>query len=102
MFEKIMERKIKQWDEEKNKPGCVPPPPVDNTFGKPIEQEYIETIEALIIKASKENEIEKKETILKQVKSIEMKLLISYENQGLHLIAQKMQKRVQEFRQKNL
>lgn len=102
MFEKIMERKIKQWNEEKNKPGYVPPPPVDNTFGKPIEQEYIETIEALIIKASKENEIEKKETILKQVKGIEMKLLISYENQGLHLIAQKMQKRVQEFRQINL
>ncbi len=102
MFEQIMERKIKQWNEEKNKPGYVPPPPVENTYGKPIEQEYIDTIEALIIKASKENEIEKKETILKQVKNIEIKLLISYENQGLHLIAQKMQKRIQEFRQKNL
>ncbi|RXJ68241.1 hypothetical protein CRV08_08285 [Halarcobacter ebronensis] len=102
MFESIMERKIKQWNEEKNKPGYVPPPPVNSTYGKPLEQEYIDNIEELIIKAGNENNIEKKEAILKKVKNIEIKLLMSYENQGLHLIAQKIQKRIQEFRQKNL
>lgn len=60
MFESIMERKIKQWNEEKNKPGYIPPAPVKSTYGKPIEQEYIDTIEELIIKASKESNIDKK------------------------------------------
>ncbi|XPV70458.1 MAG: hypothetical protein ACNI25_07720 [Halarcobacter sp.] len=102
MFESIMEAKIKKWEEEKNKPGYVPPPPVKNTFGKPIEQTLIDEIEELVIKASKSTNEEEKQGLLKKVSSLETQLLLSFENQGLYLVAQKTQKRLQKFRMDNL
>lgn len=102
MFESIMEAKIKQWEKEKSKPDYTPPPPVKNTFGKPIEQTLIEEIEELIIRASKSTNEEEKQNFLKKVTSLETQLLLSFENQGLYLVAQNTQRRLQKFRMDNL
>lgn len=102
MFESIMENKIKQWEREKSQPGYVPPPPIKNTFEKPIEQQQIEDIEMLVIKASKEESNSKKEELLKKAKNTEIELLLSFENQGFNLVAQRTQKRLQQFRMDNL
>lgn len=93
-----MEAKIKKWNDEKSKPDYVPPKPIKDTFGKPLEQCLLEKIKELIIKASKQEEIEDKEKILKKVGSLEIELLMSYENQGFYLLAQKTQNRIQKYK----
>lgn len=102
MFEKIMEAKIKKWNEEKSKPDYTPPPPIKSTFGKPLEQSLLEQIEELIIKASKKDEIIEKEKLLKKVANLEIELLMSYENQGFYLLAQKTQGRIQKYKSEYL
>lgn len=102
MFESIMESKIQQWQKEKSKPNYTPPPEVENTYGRPLEQDLVSEIETLIIKASKSENNEKKDTLLLKARRLETQLLISFENQGLNLLAQSMQNRLEEFRKDKL
>ncbi len=102
MFEFIMESKIEKCQGESLKANTVLSKSIKDAFGKSFEQDLMEDIENLILKAAKQKDKTKRAALVKKARGIETLLLISFANQGQHLMAQGMANKFEKFRLENL
>jgi hypothetical protein len=91
----IAEANVKDWQRRKAEPDYVPPEPVDN-YGKP--DYLLEEIKKLIEQAYSVSSEEQQDSLLERAKTLELQMVISYENDNLPLLAKSTQEYIQQFK----
>ena len=99
IFDFLSEVKIQEWLKRKDMESYTPSTKIGKTtFGKPIEGHLMDDIKGLLEQSYYEKDGNKKEKILKKANNLEIQLILSYETQGHHLLAQNAQKELQKFK----